>query len=87
MHYDMSTNSRKEWGEEKYLLGEPMLAPRSSSAAEGDGYVLMLAFNQETSLTDLLILDAAQIEAGPVATVKVPVRIPSGFHGTWVGAT
>ncbi len=86
IHYDRTTGKRKLWGESRYLLGEPILAPRSGSVDEGDGYLLNLAFNKETSLTDLLIFDASDIEVGPVATAKLPLRIPTGFHGSWVGA-
>ena len=86
IHYDMYTGARKVWGEDRYLLGEPVFAPRSGAVGEGDGYILMLAYDQTTSLNDLLIFDAADIEQGPVAKAKLPLRIPSGFHGTWVGA-
>lgn len=86
VHYDMQTGARKIWGEDKYLLGEPIIAPRSDSADEADGYLLMLAYDQETQLNDLMVFDASDIDRGPMATVKMPVRIPSGFHGTWVGA-
>ena len=86
VHYDMKTGSRNDWGEDRYLLGEPILAPRTGSAGEGDGYILMLAYDQTTSLNDLLIFDASDIEAGPIAKAKLPLRIPSGFHGTWVAA-
>ena len=86
VHYDMQTGARKLWGEDRYLLGEPIIAPRSEDADEADGYLLMLAYDQQTKLNDLLVFDASDIESGALATVKVPVRIPSGFHGTWVGA-
>ena len=86
VHYDMKTGGRKLWGGDRYLLGEPILAPRAGSAEEGDGYILVLAYDQTTTLNDLLIFEASDIEAGPIAKAKLPVRIPSGFHGTWVAA-
>lgn len=86
IHFDAATGQRKLWGEDRYLLGEPVLAPRSAGADEADGYVITLAYDQSTRLTDLLIFDAADIEPGPVARVRMPLRIPAGFHGSWVGA-
>ena len=85
-HWDSQSGSRKAWGEDRYLLGEPVLAPRSESADEGDGHLLVLGYDQETSLSEMMIFDAADIEQGPVAKAKLPVRIPAGFHGSWVGA-
>ena len=32
------------------------------------------------------ILDATDVAAGPVAQVHIPVRVPAGFHGTWLPA-
>jgi carotenoid cleavage dioxygenase len=34
--------------------------------------------------SDLVILDARNLAAGPIATLKLPVRLRSTFHGTWV---
>jgi carotenoid cleavage dioxygenase len=31
----------------------------------------------------LVILDAASVAAGPVATARLDHRIPFGFHGSW----
>ncbi len=37
--------------------------------------------------SDLVILDAQRMSEGPVATVKIPVRLGKyGIHGNWVGA-
>ena len=36
---------------------------------------------------DLVILDAANFEAKPQATITIPHRIPPGFHGNWMPAT
>jgi carotenoid cleavage dioxygenase len=86
VHFDRLTGIRKLWGDDRYLLGEPVFAPRSASAQEGDGYVLILAYDQSTALSQLLIFVATDIERGPVARALLPLRIPAGFHGTWVGA-
>ncbi|MBF6220594.1 carotenoid oxygenase family protein [Nocardia abscessus] len=32
----------------------------------------------------LLILDAADLDSPPIAEVQLPVRIPTGFHGSWI---
>jgi carotenoid cleavage dioxygenase len=32
-------------------------------------------------------LDARRIDAPPVATLKLPIRLPYGLHGNWVSAT
>jgi carotenoid cleavage dioxygenase len=84
-HYDRQTGARQEYEPgPQYFVGEPVVVPRSGGDDEADGYVLALAHNSETDLTELLVLDAASLAKGPLATVKLPVRIPAGFHGTWV---
>jgi len=67
-------------------LSEPVFVPRSSDAAEGDGWLLAVAWRGAESRSDLLVLDTSGIEKGPVATVRLPHRVPFGFHGNWVGA-
>jgi carotenoid cleavage dioxygenase len=67
------------------MFGEPVFAPRSMNAAEAEGYLLMLANDLETSLTELMVFDALDIQSGPRCRANLPVRIPAGFHGTWVG--
>lgn len=86
VHFDRVNGTRKLWGDDRYLLGEPVFAPRSASAPEGDGYVLIVAYDQSTALSQLLVFVATDIERGPVARALLPLRIPAGFHGTWVGA-
>ena len=34
--------------------------------------------------SDLVVLDARNLAAGPVATIRLPIRVRSTFHGTWV---
>lgn len=67
-------------------VGEPLFVPRHEKAAEDDGYVLVLAYDQDTSSSNFHILDARDIAGDPVAVVHLPHRVPYGFHGNWVAA-
>jgi len=37
-------------------------------------------------LSDMVILEAANPEKGPLATIKMPLRLRNQVHGTWVSA-
>lgn len=37
-------------------------------------------------LSSILILDTADIPAGPVAIIELPFRLRNGIHGSWVPA-
>jgi carotenoid cleavage dioxygenase-like enzyme len=50
----------------------------------GEGYVMQLVDRHATGTTDLLILDAQHVDEPPVATLKIPIRMPGGLHGNWV---
>ncbi len=84
VHLDLKTGTRRVYNPgDGSAFGEPLFIPRSASADEGDGYLIALAYRPQTNTSDLLVFDASDISAGPVATAKLPVRIPHGFHGNW----
>lgn len=64
--------------------GEFVFTPRQGATAEDDGYLLGYVYNQPEDRSDLVILDAADIAAHPIATIALPRRVPFGFHGSWV---
>jgi carotenoid cleavage dioxygenase-like enzyme len=64
-------------------VGEPIFVPRSAGAEEGDGWLLVVVHRGEEKRSDLLVLDAREIDRAPVATVKLSHRVPFGFHGNW----
>jgi carotenoid cleavage dioxygenase len=68
-------------------LGEPVFAPRSAESAEGEGFLLTVQYIRDENRSDLLILDASDLENGPVARVHLSHRVPAGFHGSWVPAS
>lgn len=46
---------------------------------EDEGWLLAPVFRSATMTTDLVILDAADVAAGPVATIHLPHHIPIGL--------
>lgn len=62
---------------------EPVFVARSADAPEGDGYLLSVVFRAEENRSDLIVLDAQNLSDAPIATVKLPHRVPMGFHGNW----
>jgi len=64
--------------------GEGVFVPASDGAGEDDGYVMAYVYDAARDGSDLVILDASDFSASPVATVALPQRVPFGFHGSWV---
>ena len=85
-HIDLSTGRRKmcllPQGD---VTSEPVFVERSAKAAEGDGFLLAVVYRARENRSDLIVLDAQNVEAGPIATAKLPRRVPFGFHGSWRG--
>ena len=66
-------------------IGEPQFVPSSDDAAEGEGYIMTVIGKHEEMRSELLILDAANINGDPIATVALPFRLRSTGHGYWYG--
>jgi carotenoid cleavage dioxygenase len=66
--------------------GEPLFVPRQAASAEDDGWVIVLDYDPERNASDFHVLDARNIAGEAVATVRLPHRVPYGFHGNWVPA-
>jgi carotenoid cleavage dioxygenase len=67
-------------------VGEPLFVPRHPHAAEDEGYVIALAYDQRQNASAFHVLDARDIAGRPLAVVRLPHRVPYGFHGNWVPA-
>jgi carotenoid cleavage dioxygenase len=65
-------------------VGEAVFVPAAPDAGEDDGYLMTLAYDTERAATDLVVFSAQDFTGDPVATVHLPVRVPAGFHGSWV---
>jgi len=65
------------------LISEPVFVARSPDAAEGDGWIVAVAYRGAEKRSDLLVFDTADITSGPVACAQMSSRVPFGFHGNW----
>lgn len=80
----------EERTEERRLPGgsvptEPVFVPRpGSGGTEDDGWILHFLIDPLQQKSDLVVLDARDIAGPPVATVRLPVRVPFGFHSNWI---
>lgn len=66
---------------------EVVFVPHYDMADEGDGCLLAVVYRAGEDRSDLVVFDALEVDAGPVATAQLPHRVPMGFHGNWVDAT
>jgi carotenoid cleavage dioxygenase-like enzyme len=83
---DMQTRSHRLWKAPGAVsLAEPVFAPRTPTAREGEGYLMGVAWHLDQDLrSELMIFDAEHVEKGPVATVRLPVQASPQIHGWWV---
>lgn len=82
--YDEGTGLRTEWfaGATAHV-GETVFAPDPQGTSEDDGWLLNAVYDEATDATDLVVLDARDVPRGPVASVRMPRRLPFGFHANW----
>ncbi|MFE9106064.1 carotenoid oxygenase family protein [Actinomadura geliboluensis] len=71
--------SARDCGEGAHV-GEAVFVPAEGARAEDEGWLLSIVSGGSDS--ELLVLDAADLSH--TATVRLPRRVPAGFHGSWI---
>jgi carotenoid cleavage oxygenase len=65
--------------------GEFVFVPADeATAGEDEGWLMGYVYDRSTDTSDLVVLDAHDFGPDPVAVVKLPRRVPAGFHGNWI---
>lgn len=64
--------------------GETVFVAREGAKHEDDGFLMTYVWKPDTDTSYMVILDAANVEAKPLAEIHVPRRIVSGFHTSWI---
>ncbi|MBT2232854.1 carotenoid oxygenase family protein [Nonomuraea sp. NEAU-A123] len=77
--YDHQTGAAqvRETGDD---TGEAVFVAAEGARAEDEGWLLSVVTTGDRS--ELLVLDATDLS--DVASVRLPQRVPAGFHGTWL---
>ena len=68
-------------------MGESVFAPDPQGTSEDDGWLINAVYDSANDRTDVCILDAQAVAAGPIARVHLPQRMPFGFHANWFAQT
>ncbi|KAK0718969.1 retinal pigment epithelial membrane protein [Apiosordaria backusii] len=77
---------------EGWFAQEPRFVPRSNPTSEDDGWLLTFVFDEsqldnqghcrDDAVGELWVIDAKGMKE-VVARIKLPQRVPYGFHGCW----
>ncbi len=58
-------------------------ASPDEEADEDDGYLITFTIDVNADASECLLFDAQELDRGPVARIRLPMRISSGTHATW----
>ncbi|MBF2017019.1 MAG: carotenoid oxygenase family protein [Rivularia sp. T60_A2020_040] len=91
---DLQTGEKQLWSAAPHgFVSEPNFVPRDMPKAssfanrngdEDDGWVLGLVYDSTHHRSDVVILDAKDLNKQPIATLHLKHHIPYGLHGNFV---
>jgi len=83
--HDMATGGviRHDYGPH-HMPAEAVFVPRHPEAAEDDGWLIAFVYDLHDDSSTLVVLDAGNLDGEPAATIRLPARVPLGFHGNWI---
>jgi carotenoid cleavage dioxygenase-like enzyme len=89
VRYDLTTGDAVEHAfgtvESPGGPGEAVFVPSTAGPAdESSGWYIGYVYDPARDGSDLVIIDASDFAAQPVARIKLPQRVPFGFHGNWI---
>ncbi|XP_010321597.1 9-cis-epoxycarotenoid dioxygenase NCED6, chloroplastic [Solanum lycopersicum] len=64
--------------------GEPYFVPSTKEGEEDEGYLMSYVRDERNEKSELIIINAKNMKQ--IALVKIPKRVPYGFHGTFVSS-
>lgn len=84
---DTHTNEKTIWTNHAQCFAEePVFVPDARGQSEDGGWLLGLMYDYLSDRSCLTILEAADIEAGPVCRLWLSHHLAHGLHGSWTSA-
>ena len=66
----------------EFAPGEAVFVPAADARGEDEGWLLTISSDRAGHGSELLVLDATDLSR--TASVRLPRRVPAGFHGSWI---
>jgi carotenoid cleavage dioxygenase len=86
--YDLHTGTKEVFDHGPgRAAGEPVFVSRPDATAEDDGWLVTFVHDSNDASAEFVVIDAQDFDRGYVGQVKLPQRVPLGFHGNWVPAS
>jgi len=82
LKFDLQTGATEtyDFGDGRHV-GEMVHA--SDGSEEDAGWLMGFVHDDRAEKSSFVVFDASNVKRGPAATVRVPRRVPYGFHGNW----
>lgn len=82
LRINVQTGAITSWAQPGTTIQEPVLI--KSREAGHEGYLAAVCDMHATNTAEIVLLLASEVERGPIARIKVPMRLRCGVHGNWV---
>ncbi|WP_026421557.1 carotenoid oxygenase family protein [Actinokineospora inagensis] len=84
VRHDLRTGAQQRYHYGAGVFGsETAVAPRAGGRGEDDGYLVTMTTDMTADRSECLVFDAARVDDGPLARIRLPERVSSGTHSTW----
>lgn len=85
---DVATGAKSTYRFPKGVFAsEAPFCPRDGATSEEDGYLATFVTDMNADTSECQVFDATDLARGPIARVRLPMRISSGTHAAWTPLT
>ena len=64
-----------------HKTSEPVFVRKPGAVAEDEGWIMSCVYDPDSHRSEVVILEAQGFLGEPIATIRLPVRVPVTFHG------